>query len=301
MVFHGHAPLKYVVRCQPFSSAIRWNVDSSWYAWLSPISATRGASAASDPNSHETGRASLSCTKHCSSLGRSTPAKPGAGRIVSPKSVPAQASSSTIAAPKQSGGFSRSSWIARTPSVYAGALTAHAIPAVPADHEHRGERRPQRHARRPRGQHLPAAGRILDEALGEPGEHEADQQQGDAVVDREAPERHRRRDDDERPVPEVQRVRDVPDELRGADREEPRRVPPSVRVGCRDHGGRGQRRDRGHVAGERRLAVEAEDHDHQHDDPAPSRAGSCRSRCGSAAREPARPSRRRRTATCART
>jgi hypothetical protein len=120
------------VRCQPFSLAIRWNVDSSWYAWLSPISATRGASAASEPNSHETGRASLSCTKHCASVGRSTPAKPGAGRIVSPKSVPAHASSSTIAAPKQSGGFSRSSWIARTPSLYAGALTAQAIPAVPA-------------------------------------------------------------------------------------------------------------------------------------------------------------------------
>ena len=36
------------------------------------------------------------------------------------------------------------------------------------------------------------------------------QQQGDAVVDRETPERHRRRDDDERPVPEVQRVRYLP-------------------------------------------------------------------------------------------
>ena len=29
VVFHGHAPLNHVTRCQPFSSAMRWNVESS--------------------------------------------------------------------------------------------------------------------------------------------------------------------------------------------------------------------------------------------------------------------------------
>ena len=174
--------------------------------------------------------------------------------------------------------------MARTPSVYAGALTAHATPAIGADDDHRRQRRPQRHACGPRGEHLPPAGRVFDEPLREPGQHEAEQQQGHAVVDRQTPERHGRRDDDERPVPEVQRVRDVADELRGAQREKARRVPPPLGVRCDDHGGGGERRDRGHVAGERRLPVEPEDHEHAAPRCRPSRARSCRRRCGCAAR-----------------
>ena len=81
---------------------------------------------------HDTGRESVSCTKHCSSAGLSMPAKPGAGRIVSPKSTSAQEGSSTDAAPKQSGGSSCSCAMSRVPRSYSGAFTNHAVPATSA-------------------------------------------------------------------------------------------------------------------------------------------------------------------------
>ena len=251
--------------------------------------ADRGRPAARRPRRSRTrtrpGRASFSCTKHCSSVGRSTPANPGAGRIVSPKSVPAHASSSTTAAPKHVRRvLAQLLRCARTPSVYAGALTAHATPAVApttiiaASDDHSVTR-----AGREVSTFQPRAGSSTNRFVSHASTKQSSEQ-GDAVVDRQTPERHRRRDDDERPVPEVQRVRDVADELRGAQREEARRVPPALGVRCGDHGG-GARAwgappcSRGTASARRSGRSRA---------PAPrcrpSRARSCRWRCGSAAR-----------------